>query len=90
MFKLLVVTPTMFPSLTEYVTEQITAISVLFPHLVIEQVNETDERYVMFSPSNNRFPAFLLFERGVFRTEFIGKVETIVLVDWLNSCSVNE
>lgn len=90
MFKLLVVTPTMFPSLIEYVTEQITAISILFPHLVIEQVNETDEQYAMFSSSNNRFPAFLLFERGVFRTEFIGKVEAEILVAWLNSCSVNE
>ena len=90
MFKLLVVTPTMFPSLSEYVTEQISAISILFPLLVIEQVNETDEQYAMFSQSNNRFPAFLLFERGVFRTEFIGKVEAEILVAWLNSCSVNE
>lgn len=88
MFKLLCVTISSQPSTIEYVDSQIQAISNSFPDLVIEHVHEDNEDYASFCRRSNRFPAFLLFEREVYRTEFIGQVETQQLLDWLTSLSL--
>ena len=89
MYKLLIAVHSADSSLKSYVDSQVESIIISFPLLEIQQVNETDEMYNRYISKPNRFPAFIVFERGVRKEEFLGKVETEQLLNWLTKLLVD-
>lgn len=89
MYKLLIAVPATDTSLKSYIDSQIESIVISFPLLEIEHVNEDNEIYNKYISKPNRFPAFIVFERGVRKEEFLGKVETEQLLNWLTKLLVD-
>lgn len=85
MYKLIAFTPENDIVIKAYVTEQLEAISKLFPELAIEHVNENDNRLALYVKRPDRFPAFLITKNSIRKTSINAKLTNEVLIDWLNS-----
>lgn len=85
MTKLIAFAPTTSPELTEYVKNQLEAISNSFPDLEIEQSNEFDAR-LEYGMYRDRFPAFILFVEPTVRLAALhSKIGNDELIDWIKS-----
>lgn len=73
--------------ISEYINNQIQAISILFPELETEVSNENDTRLVLYSTTPDRFPSFMLFEDNIFKTGIVGKFNDDELFSWVSNNS---
>jgi predicted RNA binding protein with dsRBD fold (UPF0201 family) len=73
--------------MTEYVKNQLQAISNLFPTLVIEQVNSDNSIMTRFAKYVDRVPAFFITKHGAKMASLQAKVTTEQLLDWVRSTS---
>lgn len=85
MYNLLIFVYSSDSSLLEYIQNQIIAIQNLFPELPIETVNEFDDRLVMYNNKPDRFPCFMIFEEGFYKTSINGKFENDYVISWLTN-----
>ena len=49
---------------TEYLQKQLDAISITFPEIQTEHVNENDPRLALYSATPDRFPCIMMFRDG--------------------------
>lgn len=82
-YKLVAFTPTSDPVLTDYVKNQLIAISNSFPDLAVEQANENDPR-LLYSWYPDRFPAFVLFTDSVRKAAIHAKLNDADIIDWIS------
>lgn len=71
------------PNMIQYVQSQLDAITISFPEVETQHVNETDpimERYARYP---GRVPAFFILKNGVRMTVLQAKVNTPELIDWI-------
>lgn len=85
MAKLVAFTPSSAIELTEYVKNQLSAISNSFPELELEQSNEFDAR-MQYAWYPDRFPAFIIFVEPTVRLAVLhAKIGNDELISWIRS-----
>lgn len=83
--QLVAFTPAADVILTEYVKNQLDAISKQFPDVLTEQANETDPRLALYAWYPDRFPCFIIFENGVRKASINAKLTDLEIIDWVNN-----
>ena len=69
--------------LTQYVEEQLNAISIQHPDLEIELGNENNEVLLKYSTTPNRFPCLILLKNGVAKSYIHAKLSNDEANKWL-------
>jgi hypothetical protein len=73
--------------MTDYVKNQIQAISNLFPELVIEHVNSDNDIMERYARYPGRLPAFFILKNNARTATLQAKVTTEDLIDWFRTTS---
>jgi hypothetical protein len=73
--------------LSEYVQNQLDAISKTHPDLVIQHVNENDPIMQRYARYPDRLPAFFIIKNGARMASLQAKVNTEQLLSWISSTS---
>jgi len=81
-YKLIGFTPLSDLVLTDYVKNQLIAISKQFSDLEIEQTNENDPR-LQYGWYPDRFPAFILFANDMRKAAIHAKLTDPEIIDWV-------
>ena len=68
--------------LTQYVEEQLNAISIQHPDLEIELGNENNEVLLKYSTTPNRFPCLILLKNGVAKSYIHAKLSNDEANKW--------
>ena len=68
---------------TEYMQNQLDAISITFPEVQIEHVNENDPRLALYSNTPDRFPCIIMFRDGARKKVTHAKFTERDLVEWV-------
>ena len=68
---------------TEYMQNQLDAISITFPEVEIEHVNENDPRLALYSNTPDRFPCIIMFRDGARKKVTHAKFTERDLVEWV-------
>ena len=69
--------------LTQYVEEQLNAISIQHPDLKIELGNENNEVLLKYSTTPDRFPCLILLKNGVAKSYIHAKLSNDEANKWL-------
>ena len=69
--------------LTQYVEEQLNAISIQHPDLKIELGNENNEVLLRYSDTPDRFPCLILLKNGVAKSYIHAKLSNDEANKWL-------
>lgn len=72
---------------TEYVKNQLIAISNLFPEIVSEHVNSDNPIMLNYAVYTDRLPAFFILKNNVRMASLQAKVTTEQLIDWVRTTS---
>ena len=68
---------------TEYMQNQLDAISITFPEVQIEHVNENDPRLALYSNTPDRFPCIIMFRDGARKKVTHAKFTERDFVEWI-------
>lgn len=68
---------------TEYMQKQLDAISILFPEVEIEHLNENDARFALYTPITNRFPCLMMFRDGARKKVTHAKFTERDFIEWV-------
>lgn len=68
---------------TEYMQNQLDAISIIFPEVQIEHVNEHDARLALYSSTPDRFPCIIMFRDGARKKVTHAKFTERDFVEWV-------
>ena len=68
---------------TEYMQNQLDAISIIFPEVQIEHVNENDPRLALYSNTPDRFPCIIMFRDGARKKVTHAKFTERDFVEWV-------
>jgi hypothetical protein len=68
---------------TEYMQNQLDAISITFPEVQIEHVNENDPRLALYSNTPDRFPCIIMFRDGARKKVTHAKFTERDFVEWV-------
>ncbi len=68
---------------TEYMQNQLDAISIIFPEVQIEHVNEHDARLALYSNTPDRFPCIIMFRDGARKKVTHAKFTERDFVEWV-------
>lgn len=68
---------------TEYMQKQLDAISILFPEVEIEHVNENDARLALYTTITNRFPCIMMFRDGARKKVVHAKFNERDFIEWV-------
>ena len=68
---------------TEYMQKQLDAISITFPEVQIEHVNENDPRLALYSNTPDRFPCIIMFRDGARKKVTHAKFTERDFVEWV-------
>lgn len=68
---------------TEYLQKQLDAISIIFPEVEIEHVNENDARLALYSDTPNRLPCIMMFRDGARKRVTHAKFNERDFVEWV-------
>lgn len=71
------------PVNTEYMQKQLDAISITFPGVEIEHVNENDPRLALYSNTPDRFPCIMMFRDGARQRVTHAKFNERSFVEWV-------
>lgn len=83
--KLVAVTDSTNPTMSEYVQTQLDAIANLFPELAIEHVNENNNIMQLYERYPGRLPAFFVLKNNSRMGVLQSKVTTEQLIDWVKT-----
>ena len=68
---------------TEYLQKQLDAISITFPGVEIEHVNENDARLALYTTTPDRFPCIMMFKDGARKKVVHAKFNERQFVEWV-------
>lgn len=68
---------------TEYMQNQLDAISITFPEVQIEHVNENDPRLALYSKTPDRFPCIIMFRDGARKKVTHAKFTERDFIEWV-------
>ena len=68
---------------TEYLQKQLDAISILFPSVEIEHLNENDARLALYTTTPNRFPCIMMFRDGARKKVVHAKFNERQFIEWV-------
>ena len=68
---------------TEYMQTQLDAISITFPEVEIEHVNENDPRLALYSDTPDRLPCLMMFKNGARKRVTHAKFTERDFVEWV-------
>lgn len=71
------------PVNTEYMQNQLDAISITFSELEVEHVNENDPRLALYSTTPERFPCIIMFKDGARKRVTHAKFSERDFVEWV-------
>ena len=75
------------PVMVDYVEKQLQAISISFPELAIEHVNEINPIMDRFARYPGRLPAFFILKNGARMGVLQAKLNDDELISWVSSTS---
>ena len=68
---------------TEYLQKQLDAISIIFPEVQIEHVNESDPRFALYTTKTDRFPCLIMLRDGARKKVTHAKFTERDFVEWV-------
>jgi hypothetical protein len=71
------------PVNTEYMQNQLDAISIIFSELEVEHVNENDSRLALYTKTPDRFPCIMMFKDGARKKVTHAKFSERDFVEWV-------
>jgi len=66
-----------------YMQKQLDAISILFPEVEIEHVDETDPRLALYTATPERLPCIMMFKNGVRKQVTHAKFSERDFIEWV-------
>jgi len=84
MYSIVFFTPSADSSMKNYIDEQIKQVKLIYPDILIEHRNESDNRLYRFSKKLGRFPVVLILKNNSRKAIKHSKLSLEDLLNWLD------